>query len=348
MTLPPSSVPATNPASSPTISVIVPVYKVEKYLRACVDSILAQTFEDFEVILVDDGSPDKSGEICDEYRSRDARVRVIHKANGGVSAARNDGVDAARGEWIMFVDSDDMIAPYALETLFSHVEADVDLVEGARYISYDRDFEFKQNENPNIIVGTGLVFAKMCGTIWCIGPICKIIRKCLFKESRALILPKWIVYGEDQLANLQLAKKICKAVYVDQYIYLYFKNSASATGKFIYKTNYFLDVLDFLNGLLKVSDFYIDRVIWRNYARTALSNMFFNCSDFNPKDSRFLKFCEKLREENKKEILPSWMRLVLHILRLPSFLHKPCRSVLNFMSFLKNKLRKINNKLKYI
>lgn len=97
----------TNGGPTPKVSVIVPVYKAEKYLRKCVDSILAQTFRDFEVILVDDGSPDKSGEICDEYARKDPRVRVIHKENGGVSSARNKGIDEARGEYISFLDSDD-------------------------------------------------------------------------------------------------------------------------------------------------------------------------------------------------------------------------------------------------
>ncbi len=93
----------------PAVSVIVPVYKVEPYLRRCVDSILAQTFTDFELILVDDGSPDNCGAICDEYAEKDSRVKVIHKKNGGVSSARNMGLDAARGEYIYFCDGDDYI-----------------------------------------------------------------------------------------------------------------------------------------------------------------------------------------------------------------------------------------------
>lgn len=93
----------------PKISVIVPVYNAEPYLRRCVDSILSQTFSDFELLLIDDGSKDQSGAICDEYADRDARVRVFHKANGGVSSARNVGLDHARGEWITFCDSDDWV-----------------------------------------------------------------------------------------------------------------------------------------------------------------------------------------------------------------------------------------------
>ena len=99
------------------ISVIVPVYRVEKYLPACIDSILNQTFTDFELILVDDGSPDRCPAICDEAAERDARVRVIHQANAGLSAARNAGIEAAHGAWLSFVDSDDFLAPDFLETL---------------------------------------------------------------------------------------------------------------------------------------------------------------------------------------------------------------------------------------
>ena len=91
---------------APKVSVIVPVYKAEKYLHRCVDSILAQTFIDFELLLVDDGSPDCSGDICDQYAAADPRVRVFHKPNGGVSSARNLGIEKANGEWLMFVDAD--------------------------------------------------------------------------------------------------------------------------------------------------------------------------------------------------------------------------------------------------
>ncbi|MBE6922620.1 MAG: glycosyltransferase family 2 protein [Ruminococcaceae bacterium] len=101
----------------PQISVIVPVYKVEAYLHECVDSILAQTFSDFELILVDDGSPDNCGKICDEYAAKDNRIRVIHQENQGLSGARNAGIDIARGEYITFIDSDDLVDMRYLEIL---------------------------------------------------------------------------------------------------------------------------------------------------------------------------------------------------------------------------------------
>lgn len=105
--------------NQPKISVIVPVYNDEKWLRRCVDSILTQTYTDFELLLVDDGSTDGSGAICDEYTAKDSRVHVFHQPNGGVSSASNLGLDNARGEWISFVDSDDWMDMNYLESLLT-------------------------------------------------------------------------------------------------------------------------------------------------------------------------------------------------------------------------------------
>ena len=105
----------------PLISIIVPVYKVEKYLKRCVNSILNQTYHNVEVILVDDGSPDKCGAICDEYKELDNRVKVIHKKNGGLSDARNVAIPLAKGEYIIFIDSDDWVSLYYVEHLYKAV-----------------------------------------------------------------------------------------------------------------------------------------------------------------------------------------------------------------------------------
>ena len=113
----------------PLISVIVPIYGVEKYLEQCLDSILNQTYRQLEIILIDDGSPDRCGEICDRYASQDSRIQVIHQSNQGLSAARNAGMDMATGEYISFIDSDDYIAPHFYEKLLAgfkeHPEAKV-------------------------------------------------------------------------------------------------------------------------------------------------------------------------------------------------------------------------------
>ena len=107
-----------------TISVIIPVYNTEKYLKKCVDSVLAQSYKNLEIILVDDGSTDNSGKICDEYANMDERVKVIHKKNGGLSSARNTGLDIASGNYIGFLDSDDYISPEMYEQMVSKVEED--------------------------------------------------------------------------------------------------------------------------------------------------------------------------------------------------------------------------------
>lgn len=124
---------------SPIISVIVPVYNVEQYLPHCIDSILTQTFTDFEVLLIDDGSTDNSGRICDEYAKKDNRIRVFHKENGGVSSARNVGLDNAEGEFLGFVDGDDILSPVYLMILLKALEdLHVDLVI-AQYTSKSSD-----------------------------------------------------------------------------------------------------------------------------------------------------------------------------------------------------------------
>ncbi len=113
-----------------TISVIVPIYNVERYLRRCVDSILSQSFSDFELILVDDGSPDRCGIICDEFANEDTRICVIHQKNTKIAAARNAGLDIAKGEWIAFVDPDDWLHKDYLKILLSGVLEDSDIVIG--------------------------------------------------------------------------------------------------------------------------------------------------------------------------------------------------------------------------
>lgn len=120
------------------VSVVIPVYNVEKYLAQCVDSVLAQTWGDYEVILVDDGATDSSGAMCDEYAAKDSRIRVIHRPNGGLSAARNTGLDAVNGEYVYFLDSDDYIEPTALADLVSAAaqeQADVVFFDG--YVFFD-------------------------------------------------------------------------------------------------------------------------------------------------------------------------------------------------------------------
>ena len=129
------------------ISVVIPVYNVEAYLRECIDSVLNQTYPHFEIILVDDGSPDGSGAICDEYAAKDNRISVIHKKNGGLSSARNVGLDKALGRYVYFLDSDDWILPDALATLVAKAEesvADIVFFDGESFYDPPTDQPIKQ------------------------------------------------------------------------------------------------------------------------------------------------------------------------------------------------------------
>ncbi len=141
---------------NPVISVVVPVYKVEKYLDRCVQSILSQMFSNFELILVDDGSPDNCGSMCDAYAKQDPRVQVIHKENGGLSDARNVGKSAAKGEYILFVDSDDYIAPLLMDTLYNLAKKyHADIVCGGAYNCY-QDKEISQFSEKKELVFDGV------------------------------------------------------------------------------------------------------------------------------------------------------------------------------------------------
>jgi glycosyltransferase involved in cell wall biosynthesis len=138
----------------PKISVIVPIYNVEAYLPRCIDSILSQTYRNIEVILVDDGSPDNSGKICDRYAGEDDRIKVIHRENGGLSAARNSGIDCATGEYLAFVDSDDYVKEDFIEFLYELMcKADADISAcGALTV-----FSDGSTENPSTDTGTHIM-----------------------------------------------------------------------------------------------------------------------------------------------------------------------------------------------
>lgn len=120
------------------ISIIVPIYNVEKYLLRCIESVLSQDYTDFELILVDDGSPDRCPQICDEYAKRDSRIKVIHKKNGGLVSARQAGFLLAKGKYILHLDSDDWLMPHAITTLYNYAEqGDYDIVRGCNRRVYD-------------------------------------------------------------------------------------------------------------------------------------------------------------------------------------------------------------------
>lgn len=185
--------------SLPLVSVIVPVYNVEQYLPKCIESILSQTFTDFEVILVDDGSTDRSGLICDEYANKDGRISVLHKKNAGVSSARNMALDIAKGEYITFVDSDDYLADSYLNDLIGCIhDKEVDLAVGG-YVEVKED-EKITSVCPKITIEQNY-FAKFFseyGFKMLTPPWGKIFKKAIIADN-TLYFNENIQFGEDTI-----------------------------------------------------------------------------------------------------------------------------------------------------
>lgn len=216
------------------VSVIVPVYNVERYLKKCIESIINQTYKNLEIFLVDDGSTDNSGKICDEYAKKDNRINVIHKENKGVSSARNAGINEAKGEWIAFIDADDWIEENYIEELLKNTSKEIDIVQCGYYrvvannkesINCDGNDEVRNKEefligclNPQMAYG-------LCHT--------KIIRKSKIKDIR---FDEEIVVCEDALFNIELSENVNRVKIIKIPLYNYHIHQDSVVRK--YDVNY--------------------------------------------------------------------------------------------------------------
>jgi glycosyltransferase involved in cell wall biosynthesis len=214
----------------PLISIIVPVYNVEKYLPRCVDSILAQTLQDFECILVDDGSSDASPAICDAYATKDARMVVIHQENAGPAAARNTGLDNAKGMWIGFVDSDDWCDPEMYQALYENaVRAGADVAAcGWRRITSDGTTEYCSEGEPQSFNKSDAMIALFKGGtfegyIWN-----KLIKAALFSEFHVRSVPGLMPF-EETLLVYRILKNSNAVVFSPVPYYNYFLNPESLT-----------------------------------------------------------------------------------------------------------------------
>ena len=214
------------------VSIIVPVYQVEKYIRQCVDSILAQTFTDFELILVDDGSKDGSGQICDEYAAMDRRVKVIHKENGGLSDARNRGMDQAAGNYFMFIDSDDYIAPTMLECLYKNIlieDADLAICNFLYFFENDRKKDFSTSMKSEVLCAKEIFYNRKnerCYGIWTVAWN-KLYKKETFGEVRF----RFGKYHEDEFWANDIYQLDIKIVTIPECLYYYRQRDNSIMGK---------------------------------------------------------------------------------------------------------------------
>ena len=212
------------------ICVIVPVYKVEKYLNRCVDSILNQTFTDFELILVDDGSPDNCGKICDEYAKKDNRIVVIHKENGGLSDARNAGIDWAfknsDSEWLAFIDSDDWVHPQYLEVLYNANIQNDTLISVCGYLkTYTETNVYNNiNDRAEVVVPENFWVNDITNATVAWG---KLYKKELFKTIRYPVSK----IHEDAYTTHKLLFQVAIISFNEAKLYFYFQNENGITGK---------------------------------------------------------------------------------------------------------------------
>ncbi len=214
------------------ISVIVPVFNSEIYLGRCIDSILCQTYTDIEIVLVDDGSTDNSSKICDDYSFHNSKIRVIHKTNEGVTAARRDGVLESTGDWITFVDSDDTLPPNALTYLLNvAAKCKYDIVVGAWrkiYPSHKRLIPLCSNGHYDSEQYIRLLLLEKCYR----GPVGKLFRKDLFDDD-TFNISREIILNEDLIMNIKLALKANTCYVLSKrivYNYYFIENSASNSG----------------------------------------------------------------------------------------------------------------------
>ena len=262
---------------SPKISVIVPVYNVEQYLPRCIDSILAQTFTDFEVLLINDGSTDNSGKICDEYARKDSRIRVFHKENGGVASARQLGIDEAQGEYSIHVDGDDWIENDELEIMYKEaIETQYDIISVDYY--QNNQYVAEQYESTNLQMIDDMLSGKIRGVMWN-----KLIRQSLYKIYQ-IQFPRNINFCEDVYVCTLLFLNTNKIRHMPKAFYHYIDNPQSITRK-LKKTT----ILQRIEFVLEISKHLLQRGIstkclfWHKFDLKWLmfDSFFFSFEEYN-------------------------------------------------------------------
>lgn len=264
------------------VSIIIPVYKVEKYLRETVESVQKQTYEHIEIVLVDDGSPDNSGAICDELALGDKRIKVIHQKNQGVTKARKHGIEAASGEWIVFLDGDDQFKPNAIEYFVdTALTKNADIVQTPNIrVMPDKSHTLMRMSAKGTYDKKGYLSLLANGRIT--GGIGgKIIRKSLF-DSKTLDIPEGITNNEDMLMNIRLSDNL-NSIYCDPKngFYLYFVRDNSASIKKIPLTNWQLLYKEYLSMMKRYGSAMYTCIANSVYERYITKGLTFDeCSNF--------------------------------------------------------------------
>lgn len=264
------------------LSIIVPIYNVEQYLENCINSILNQTYRNFELILVDDGSPDKSGEICDKYKSSDDRVKVIHKKNGGLSSARNAGLEIATGQYIGFVDSDDWIDRDMYDKLLNLAEKnEADIVQCEYLEAYDNKIIIHNNENSEFVVLDRFeALEKLInfGKYHVNGVVSwnKIYKRTLFDDIRFPVGK----LNEDEFTTYKLLHKCNSIIFLKEKLYYYRQTPNSIMNKkFNVKRLDLLDAVKELLIFLKSNNYHQFYELGLIRYETLLIQFYFKCQD---------------------------------------------------------------------
>ncbi len=286
------------------ISVIVPIFKVEQYLEKCINSIINQTYQNLEIILVDDGSPDNCGAICEELAIKDNRIKVIHKENGGLSSARNAGLDIATGDLIAFIDSDDWIEPEmltVLERILSENNADFSVCGMItdygnaviiNKLSVSNVVKVNKSEIFNLILNAPTFY----GYAWN-----KLYRREIIGDLR---FDESLMSCEDLDFCVRLAAKCDSAVYTNEKFYHYMQHSASMTGETGYSPRK-LSVLKAYENILPYYEKYNPEnlsIIRKNYLKIAINvkgRMLLNKTD----DIKVLEMLESIIQNNYKLVI---------------------------------------------
>lgn len=225
------------------ISILVPVYNVEQYLPRCIESVLAQDFQDWEMILVDDGSPDKCPQICDEYAEKDNRIKVIHKSNGGLPSARQIGYLNATGEYLMFLDSDDWLLPNAICILINAIQSNggYDIARSLVYRVSDNGNKWIEHYSVEKDLNEKDEFYSSLNNDF-IAPYLHsgIYRASLFSDKIFQpLIDSRINVGEDWILNYYIAPKVSRVKFIDTPTYAYFLNTSSMMGSSVYGWEYY-------------------------------------------------------------------------------------------------------------
>ena len=216
------------------VSIIIPVYNTEQYLSRCIESVLHQSYSDFELLLIDDGSNDSSGAVCDAYADKDSRVRVFHKENGGVSSARNMGLDNAIGEWVCFVDSDDELYQDGLRVLVEGISNQVELVMAGYDVfdsKWERSYSIDIRQNKIIAVAGALMELYKPQDYAFQGYVWGKLYKLSVIQDQHLRFAEDLIFTEDRLFVTQYICSIhSKVFYTTAPVYMYFERQGSTMG----------------------------------------------------------------------------------------------------------------------